>query len=75
MASTMANIVRVLMEKPAMDRIPNVPSSTTGTASVGINVARMFCRKISMTKKTRTMASISVFTTSSIDSMTNGVVS
>ncbi len=75
MASTMPNIVSVLIEYPNSDSTPKVPSRTTGTASVGINVARMFWRKTNMTMKTSTMASNSVLTTSSIDSLTNGVVS
>ena len=52
-----------------------MPSSTTGTAIVGISVARMFCRNTNITRKTSTIASISVLTTSSIDSMMKGVVS
>ena len=41
-ASTMANMVSVLMVKPAAASTPNVPSRTTGTAIVGISVARKF---------------------------------
>jgi hypothetical protein len=52
-----------------------VPSSTTGTASVGISVARKFCRNTSITTKTRTIASTSVRVTSPIEISTNGVVS
>ena len=52
-----------------------MPSSTTGTAIVGISVARKFCRNRNITRKTSTIASISVLTTSSIESCTNGVVS
>jgi hypothetical protein len=55
--------------------MPKVPSSTTGTAMVGMIVARRFCRKTNITMKTSTIASISVCTTFSIDSLTNGVVS
>ncbi len=44
-ASTTPNIVSVLIEKPSAAITPKVPSSTTGTAIVGINVARRFCRK------------------------------
>ena len=36
MASTMANIVSMLMEKPNKPSAANVPSRTTGTAIVGI---------------------------------------
>lgn len=38
-ASTIANIVSVLILKPKADKIPKVPKRTTGTAIVGINVA------------------------------------
>jgi hypothetical protein len=55
--------------------MPKVPSSTTGTAMVGIRVARQFCRNRNITMNTSTMASIRVLTTSSIDSFTNGVES
>ncbi len=74
-ASTMASMVSVLIEKPAAASTPKVPSSTTGTASVGISVARMFCRNSRMTRKTRPIASNSVLTTSSIEIRTKGVVS
>ena len=55
--------------------IANVPSSTTGTAIVGMIVARQFCRNRNITRNTSTTASISVWTTCSTDSRTNGVVS
>ena len=74
-ASTMPNMVSVLIEKPNAASTPKVPSSTTGTAIVGISVARKFCRNRNITRKTRTIASISVFTTSSIEICTKGVVS
>ena len=35
MASTMANIVSMLIEKPKKLKAANVPSNTTGTAMVG----------------------------------------
>ena len=75
MASTRPNIVSVLIEKPATAITPKVPSSTTGTAIVGINVARKFCRNRYITRNTSTTASIKVLTTSWIDTSTNGVVS
>ena len=75
MTITRANMVRVLMDKPTAESTPMVPSRTTGTAMVGIRVARMFCRNRNMTMKTRKTASISVRTTSSMDIFTNGVVS
>ncbi len=74
-ASTMASMVSVLIEKPAAASTPKVPSSTTGTASVGISVARMFCRNNRMTRNTRPIASNSVLTTCSIEMRTKGVVS
>ena len=74
-ASTRPNMVRVLMEKPNADMTPKVPSSTTGTAMVGIRVARKFCRNRYMTQNTRKIASIRVCTTSSMEIFTNGVVS
>ena len=61
--------------KPAASSTANVPSSTTGTAMVGISVARRSCRKTSITRKTRTTASISVMTTSRIERVMNGEVS
>ena len=75
MASTMPNMVRVLMPKPNAASTPKVPRSTTGTAMVGMSVARKFCRKRNITRKTSTIASSSVFTTSSIERRTNGMVS
>ena len=74
-ASTMPNMVSVLIVKPEAASTPKVPSSTTGTAIVGMKVARRFCRKRYMTRKTSTIASNSVRTTSSMDRRTNGVVS
>ena len=63
------------MEKPNAAMTPKVPSRTTGTAMVGISVARKFCRKRYMTKNTKMMASNSVWATSSMEILTNGVVS
>ena len=71
----MANMVSMLIENPAAASTPKVPSSTTGTAMVGISVARQFCRNRYMTRNTSTMASPSVLITSWIDTFTNGVVS
>ena len=56
-ASTSPNMVRVLMENPAAYIIANVPSSTTGTAMVGMSVARRFCRNRYMMMNTRRIAS------------------
>ena len=74
-ASTRPNIVSMLSVKPVAFRMANVPSSTTGTATVGMSVARQFCRKRNITTITRMIASISVFTTSFMAAFTNGVVS
>jgi hypothetical protein len=64
MASTIPNMVRVFIEKPNSARMAKVPSSTTGTAMVGISVARKFCRNRYITRNTRMIASTSVLTTS-----------
>ena len=56
-----ANMVSMLIDKPSAASTPKVPSSTTGTAMVGISVARKFCRKRNITRNTSTIASISVF--------------
>ena len=74
MASTIPNMVIVLMEKPQEASTPKVPSSTTGTAMVGIMVARKFWMKTNITRKTSTMASARVFTTSSMEIFTKGAV-
>jgi hypothetical protein len=66
-ASTIANMVSVLIEKPKAASTPKVPSSTTGTAMVGISVARKFCRNSTSPGTPAPMASISVFTTSSME--------
>ena len=75
MASTMANMVSMLMENPKSPSMAKVPRITTGTAMVGISVARMLPRKSHMTRKTSRIASKSVFTTSSMATLIKGVVS
>ena len=75
MASTNANNVSVLMVMPKAYKIAKVPRITTGTVIAGISVARQFCKKINITKTTNKTASNNVFTTSLIDSCTNGVLS
>ena len=50
-------------------------SITIVAAIVGISVARKFCRNRYITRKTRAIASRSVFTTSSMEALTNEVVS
>src|SRR6266850_35391 len=44
-ASTKANSDSVLIEKPNKGNTANVPTSDTGTAIIGISVARQLCRK------------------------------
>lgn len=58
-----------------MANTPNVPNNTTGTAIAGIKVARIFCRKMYITITTSKMASISVFTTSSTETLIKSVLS
>lgn len=67
MASTRPNIVKILIVKPNAAITPSVPKSTTGTAKVGISVARQFCKNKNMTRKTNTIASNKVSTTPSIE--------
>ena len=74
-ASTAANIVSMLIEKPIAPSTATVPSSTTGTAMVGMRVARKFCRNRNMTRNTRPTASSRVMITLRIEIRTNGVVS
>ncbi len=45
MASTRPKSDRVLMEKPSMGKTAKVPMRLTGTAIMGMRVARQFCRK------------------------------
>jgi hypothetical protein len=73
--SAMPNMVSVLIENPKAASTPNVPNNTTGTAMVGISVARAFCRNTYITRNTSTTASTRVFITSRIEVRTNGVVS
>gem|GEM_PF-2426592 len=75
MASTSPKSVSTLMEKPSSVKPRKVPITLTGTARIGINVARQLCRKRNTTRVTRSIASPSVFTTSLIDAVMNGVVS
>ena len=46
MASTSPKSVSVLMEKPKTCMKAKVPTSDTGTVSMGMSVARPFCRKM-----------------------------
>ncbi len=74
-ASTMPNRLSWLIVKPIAYMPRNVPSSAIGITSVGISVARKFCRKISITRNTSTIASASVLTTSSIETLTKDELS
>ncbi len=75
-ASTMAKSVSVLIVNPNSSRPANVPTSETGTAIIGISVARHVWRKRNTTSSTRrAAASMSVMITSWIDESTKRVVS
>ena len=63
MASTKANSVRMLSEKPHTDTTAKVPNSDTIIEIEGIMVALKFCRKKNTTRITRMMAMTSVSTT------------
>ena len=63
MASTRANSVRILSEKPASLTMAKVPSSETMMEIEGIMVALKLCRKKNTTSTTRMMAMMSVSTT------------
>jgi hypothetical protein len=75
MASTMPKSVSWFTEKCSTARPMKVPRSATGMTSVGIRVARRFCRKISITRNTSTIASPRVIRTSRIEALMKGVVS
>jgi hypothetical protein len=74
-ASTSPNSVSTLIDMPKPYSPRNVPITLTGTASIGINVARQLCRKRNTTSVTSTIASTSVIVTSLMEALTNGVVS
>ena len=75
MASTRPKSERLFSEKPKRAMKMNVPISETGTATIGMIVARQFWRKIRTTRKTSANASKSVWTTLATDSSMNWVVS
>ena len=75
MASTSANSVRVLIENPASHRPAKAPISDTGTAIIGISVARQVCRNRNTTPSTSSAASKMVIVTSLIEASTKRVVS
>ena len=74
-ASTMPNSVSMLIEKPSAVMPMKVPMIETGTARIGISVARRLCRNRNTTSTTSTSASKKVWTTSLIDACVNSVVS
>jgi hypothetical protein len=74
-ASTSARSEMVFAEKPSANITANVPTRATGTAIIGINVARKFPRKMKTTMPTSTKASSSVFSTLWIIALTKTVVS
>ena len=75
MASTSPNNVSTLIDMCSTSSPPKVPITLTGTASMGISVARQLCRNRNTTSVTRISASTSVIETSRIDAVTKGVVS
>ena len=58
-----------------MGKNAKVPIKETGTAIIGISVARQFCRKRKTTKVTRSIAITRVIKISLIPSVTGKVVS
>ena len=75
MAMTIAKRVKVLIPNPKTQRPAKVPISDTGTAMIGISVARQLPKKRKTTKMTRSPASKSVCTTSRMEAATKSVVS
>src|ERR1700757_4399639 len=73
-ASTKPNNDRLLSENPNAAITAKVPTNDTGTATIGMRVARQVCRNTSTTINTRTTASIKVWITASIDCSTKVVV-
>ena len=63
------------MENPNKLKAASAPTSETGTVMAGMSVARQSCRKMKTTMKTRTKASNRVFSTSSMEAVTNSTVS
>ncbi len=59
-ASTMANSVDMLTEKPIASIAAKAPMMVTGTVVAGTSMARQSCRKMRMTTSTSSAASISV---------------
>ena len=74
-ARTSASSEIVLAEKPSANMTANVPTRATGTAMIGIKVARRLPRKMKTTMPTSTNASSSVFSTLWIIASTKTIVS
>ena len=72
-ASTMANSVRVLIEKPSISSTAKLPTMDTGTASKGINEARQVCKNRITTSTTNATASSRVVITELMEVLTNTV--
>ena len=75
MARMRPNKVSRLIEKPSRYMPAKAPIIDTGTARIGISVARIFCKNRYTTAITSSTASKNVWITSSIDTFTNNVVS
>ena len=75
MASTNANNVKRLIEYPNASITKKVPISDSGMAMTGMMTARRLPRKRKMTTVTMTSDSTSVFTTSTMEVLTNSVES
>ncbi|OQB49686.1 MAG: hypothetical protein BWX99_02980 [Deltaproteobacteria bacterium ADurb.Bin151] len=75
MARIIPNRVSMLMENPNSIMPVNVPIMETGTARMGIIVARALCKNRKTTRTTRRQASKKVMTTSLMEARTNVVVS
>ena len=75
MASTRASSEIGLAEKPMASMTAKVPISATGTAMIGMIVARKLPRKMKTTMPTKMKASKRVWITASIVASTKTVVS
>ena len=62
------------MEKPSRYMPAKVPTRDTGTARIGMSVARQFCRNRKTTSTTSAIASTKVWITSSIETSMKRVV-
>ncbi len=74
-ARIMPNMVSMLIEKPSRCMPMKVPMIDTGTARIGMTVARSDCRNRNTTSTTSTTASKKVCTTLSIEFRVNWLVS